>query len=663
MNIVARVCIPTFNNERTIVQVVTDCLTQTSLPLVVIDDGSDFDVKAKLENSNLQVISEAFLHNRIEVIRHTANEGKGQAIQNAFVDSIKKGFTHLLTIDGDGQHPASEITNLVEAAQKYPWNVIVGKRKLGDANVPTATKFGRKFSNFWLTYQTGHQICDSQSGFRIYPLFHVQTMNFFTVRFDFEIEVLIRLLWRNVKISEVEVETFYPPPHERVTHFNKLWDNVRISLLNTVFVIISMCRGGLSRSAIAKALGIGIFVGCSPFFGFHSFIVVLIALIFRFNVILLWVGTQISVPPMIPFLIFSSLSIGHRLMGKPFITDFAHINLSAAYQEFTMYFMGATVVGAVLGLAGALLCFLILSKIPRNKTWTGKTRGGRFGNWFLRQVLLRLGLNAAYFCLYFIVPYFYLFAPTATKSSLQFWRAVSPNMGFWRLRFQVLRHYFRFGTLLLDRIYQSYHKDFKFTLHESGLNNITDLVSENKGALLLGAHIGGWALATEYIQKKGISRQFNVLKFAAETKKMPAEESTAKQVFVNLETLPIFSVREELERGKQVGLMADRPISDNYELVPFFDKLIPLDTTPYRIAALLGVPIVCFFSFKEANNSYSFFSTAAKTYAFTESRQRNEQLREWLNEYATILQNAVKRHPEQWLNFYPIWSTVPNKMI
>src|SRR5262249_27039737 len=119
------------------------------------------------------------------------------------------------------------------------------------------SRFGRKFSNFWVRYETERSISDSQSGLRIYPLFHLQNLRFRTRRYDFEIEVLIRLLWKGVKPREVEVEVHYPESSERVTHFRKGWDNLRISLLNTALVVVMLFQVKRPPSITAAAITVG----------------------------------------------------------------------------------------------------------------------------------------------------------------------------------------------------------------------------------------------------------------------------------------------------------------------------------------------------------------------------------------------------------------------
>ncbi|MBK7962164.1 MAG: glycosyltransferase family 2 protein [Bdellovibrionales bacterium] len=190
------ICIPVFDNPGTIVDVIEACLLETPHPIFVIDDGSQISVeslfKARCGPGE----------KRVSFYRDDQNQGKGQALQRGFVEAVRCGFTHLIAIDGDGQHVPAEIVKLERAAIESPWALIVGDRDMKSQNVPGSSVFGKKFSNFWVRYQTDVGVGDSQSGFRIYPLYLLQNMKFYCKKYDFEIEVLIRLIWSGVEVRK-----------------------------------------------------------------------------------------------------------------------------------------------------------------------------------------------------------------------------------------------------------------------------------------------------------------------------------------------------------------------------------------------------------------------------------------------------------------------------
>lgn len=219
------IVVPVFNAEPYIRPVIEDLLEKTSQDILVVDDGSAIPVSFEKKNP------------RLNIQRLNDNRGKGHALQWAFKICQQEGYTHVVSFDGDGQHKAQDVELIVETSQNNPEALILGAR-IFNKDVPGLSQFGRKFSNFWVYYQTGTKISDSQSGFRVYPLRDLVGLKFYCRRYDFEIEVLVRGIWRGLAIREVEVGVEYPK--ERISHFHKLRDNARITILNIYLIAWSL---------------------------------------------------------------------------------------------------------------------------------------------------------------------------------------------------------------------------------------------------------------------------------------------------------------------------------------------------------------------------------------------------------------------------------------
>jgi predicted LPLAT superfamily acyltransferase/uncharacterized protein (DUF2062 family) len=652
------ICIPTYNNPATIESVVKDCLERTPYPILVVDDGSTVPIQ--------------IAHERVTVHRLESNQGKGVALQTGFRECLKKGFTHVVAIDGDGQHLASEISKLVSISLENPWDLVIGCRKLVSANVPEISKFGRNFSNFWVRFQTDHPISDSQSGFRIYPLFQVQNLKFWTKKFDFEIEVLIRLLWRGVTVREAEIECYYPSPEERVSHFRKFSDNARISFLNTILVVLSLLRIHREPREIGLAVGVGVWIGCTPFFGFHTLIAAALALVFRLNAVYVWLGTQISIPPLAPFLAIASIAIGARITQSQW-----HVHSNSAGIFSWNWLLGSVILGAGLGVLSGLGSYFAAKKIqrrgPAKKTsWNGKTRGGKLGNGFLKAVTRYAGLKPAYFCLIFVVPYFYLFAPKARRSALEYWHVVRPSDNCFTRQWRVIAQFFRFAQTLLDRVYQGFHTEPCFTINPDGIENILTPVRDGKGLILVSAHVGSWDMAAAALKADGLEKQFHVVKYESQGMtfdkvKKQNEPEHVKKLISNEAQTPVLQIRELLARGLPVALMGDRPIGNHFELVSFFGKLAPVDCTPFRIAAACDAPLLFTFGFKgrkespkgSPKDSYDFYATPSRYYRSESGTEKQLQMVSWAQEYAAVLEQLVRKYPDQWFNFFQYWSAVP----
>jgi predicted LPLAT superfamily acyltransferase/glycosyltransferase involved in cell wall biosynthesis len=654
---ILRICvvIPTFNNARTISEVIKDVLLTTALPILVVDDGSETPVENVLYSWDVRGALEA---GRVRVVRFEKNQGKGAALKFAIGDLVSRGFTHMFTMDADGQHHGYEITKLTELAQKHPWDLIIGNRRFKSENVPEISKFGRKFSNFWVNYQTGLQIKDSQSGFRLYPLLPLQTMKFYTAHYDFEIEVLIRMLWNGIQVRETEIDVFYPEGKDRVSHFNKLWDNVRISTLNTLLVVVSLFKTHRSPREFAAAMGLGVFIGCTPLFGFHTLIVAALAFALRLNVVIMWVGTHVSTPLLAPLVIWAEIWIGRNWL---------HIGGSGAKHDFYQWLAGSLVLGIGGGVAVALitygLAWFYQTRKPRSN-WTGRTRGGRLGNGFLKNVLKYGGIEAGYMCLMFIIPYFYLFAPKARRGLNEYWKLVEPG-DTWRARqVRICRHFYRFGQVLMDRVYQGFHREKKFATTHSGSEAINITLAEGKGLMLLSSHMGAWDLAAALLPANGFSDQIHLVEFRSDGFSFQNVKDKMNPAHVrSLDSAKrgdaIFEIHQALKRGRCIGLMGDRPMADRFELIPFMGRIAPFDVTAFRMAAALRVPLIFTYGFKGAANLYDFYARPARVYCYNAEEPREQQLYRWACEYAADIESFIRKYPDQWFNFYPFWSAIP----
>jgi len=254
--------------------------------------------------------------------------------------------------------------------ERNPWALIIGNRKLEALEVPEISRFGRKFSNFWVGYETGAIVADSQCGMRAYPLFFVQGFSFWTKGFEFEIEILTRFLWARVEVKEISIEVLYEPPEKRVSHFRKFSDNARISCLNTILVIVALFRSGLKPMPAALAMGLGIFIGCSPLYGLHTVMAIVLALLFRLNAVLLVIGTHISIAPLAPLIVAGSILIGAK----------TRLTLLPSVSHFWDWPLGSVILGGGLGFLFGVVTYGIVFLSSGNRrtasAWNGRMRGG-----------------------------------------------------------------------------------------------------------------------------------------------------------------------------------------------------------------------------------------------------------------------------------------------
>lgn len=240
------VIIPVYNSENHIAAVIRDVLQYTE-NIIVVDDGSTDNTAEEVKRFDI-----------VMFVGYDKNRGKGYAIKKGFDLALTEGFTHAITLDADGQHKAKDIQALVEKAIDNHSAMIVGSRRFDNPNMPQGNRFANKFSNFWFKVQTGVTLPDTQTGFRLYPIYKMKRMTLLTNRYEAELELLVRCAWRNIKLIPQAIDVYYPPFNERLSHFRKGKDFFRISLLNTILCVMAILYGYpsmFSRKLWAKIKG------------------------------------------------------------------------------------------------------------------------------------------------------------------------------------------------------------------------------------------------------------------------------------------------------------------------------------------------------------------------------------------------------------------------
>jgi uncharacterized protein (DUF2062 family) len=241
--------------------------------------------------------------------------------------------------------------------------------------------------------ETGYRLPDTQSGYRLYPLKRLAKTRFITNRFEFEIEVLVRSAWSGIPLTSVPVRVIYPPKKERVSHFRPFVDFARISLLNTCLVILAllffrpwmifrnMTKGGFkemirkhlinpeeSNLKKSASIALGVFMGIAPVWGWQMAIALALAMLLKLNKAITLVASNISIPPLIPFILFASYLTGGLVMNNGQEISFGSgITFEFVKKNFLQYIVGALVFGAAMGILAGLITWLILTVFRRRQ--------------------------------------------------------------------------------------------------------------------------------------------------------------------------------------------------------------------------------------------------------------------------------------------------------
>lgn len=375
------VIIPTYNNEKTIVAVINSVLEFTPDVIVVNDGATDStaDLLKPFEKS-------------ITVLSYLPNKGKGVALRTGIKHAQEKGFRYAITIDSDGQHFADDIPVFIDKIELEPDSLLVGARNLNQENMPKKNTFGNKFSNFWFKLFTHIDLPDTQSGYRLYPIQKMKGSRYFTTKYEFEVEVMVKAAWKGIHVTSVPINVFYAEGKERVTHFRPGKDFTRISLLNTYlfflaflwykpkFIIQNFTWSNIKKflskhfldaneSVFRKTMGVafGVFMGIIPIWGYQFVSALILAHFLKLNKAIVGLAAQISVPPMIPFLIYGSLKTGQLCLGKDINESIFNSEINSIQEiweamklHLVEYLVGSVVFAVIMAIVFGLITFIIL---------------------------------------------------------------------------------------------------------------------------------------------------------------------------------------------------------------------------------------------------------------------------------------------------------------
>ncbi len=378
------VVIPVYNHAGTLLDVAKGVLAE-GFPLLVVDDGSADDPLSRLKGLPVQCLS------------LPENQGKGAALLAGARWAQEKGYTCMMTLDADGQHHPLDLPGMLEAARGSFPCIVLGKRDLSSPHVPASSRFGRAFSNFWVRLETGVNLEDTQSGFRVYPVDFLTETPFWTRHYTFEIEVLVRAAWAGFAILEHPIHVTYQPGSARISHFHAIRDNARLSFLHTGLMVRRLFSlGGGKRGAgasewheikakahralrhpwtftktlakehaspleLAVAVWLGVFIGCLPIIPFGLAVIFYVSRRLKLNPLASMGASNLCVAPFVPFV---CIQAGHWLLNGRFWTEFSRQRLiNEIPQRMGEWALGALVLGPVLGAMVAVLLYGLLRRL------------------------------------------------------------------------------------------------------------------------------------------------------------------------------------------------------------------------------------------------------------------------------------------------------------
>jgi len=343
-----------------------------------VNDGST-DTTAEILKQYPQIIQ----------VRLPKNIGKGNALRVGFNTARTEGYEYAITIDSDGQHFPDDILVFIDALEKDGDTLFIGSRNMAQEGVPKKSSFGNKFSNFWFWFETGNKLEDTQSGYRLYPLNRIPK-KYFTTKFEFEIEIIVRAAWKGLPVKNIPVKVLYDM-NERVSHFRPFSDFTRISILNTLLVIISLLyikprdfilsfkkkslrqffienvlESGDSNAKKALSIALGVFIGIAPLWGLQTVLVLSLAYMLRLNKLIAFAFSNISIPPAIPVILYLSLKMGSLFIADSMVPDDA-TTFDAIAQNIAQYITGSILLATLMAFLFGMTGYVILTALDKNK--------------------------------------------------------------------------------------------------------------------------------------------------------------------------------------------------------------------------------------------------------------------------------------------------------
>lgn len=377
--------IPLYNNPDTILGIAAACRHYLA-DVLVVDDAS-----TRLPEQ----FEETLARENIQLLRHARNRGVGGAMQTAFQALAAQNVDYAITLDADGQHSPDDIPLFLDAIEKSGQAkdvVFVGLRDFNAPNVPSSSKFGRSFSNFWVKLETGEACQDTQSGYRAYPVQVMTKFSCLTHRYTYIVESLVRCLWGGLQLVEIPITVKYAPPGQQISHFRPVMDNLRFSLLHTWLVtrrllpwpvkrlvpkrktsplpnlfrhpkrfLQALLKENSTPQMLALSAGVSTFLAVLPLLSCHILVILYVCVCLRLNKVMALAIQNLYMPPVTPFL---CIELGYRIRYGHFLTEASmQTILKEIHLRLLDWLVGSLILAPIFAIIASFLTYRIAKRI------------------------------------------------------------------------------------------------------------------------------------------------------------------------------------------------------------------------------------------------------------------------------------------------------------
>jgi len=292
-------------------------------------------------------------------------------------------------------------------------------------------------------------------------------------------------------------------------------------------------------------------------------------------------------------------------------------------------------------------------------SWKGKSRGNLSGYHFFIFLLKHLGLKFSYFFLRFVVLYFVLFVPKARAPIYHYFREMH-HFGRLKSIKYVFRNFYLLGQTLLDKVALMAGFTSNFTIDHDGEENLEAMAKTN-GGMIIGAHVGNWEIAGQLLER--LNTKVYIVMLEAEHEKIKGLlDSVMTKKSMNIipikENLShVLAIKKALENKAIIAMHGDRFIEGSKTITGnLLGKDAEFPYGPFYLATKFKAAVSFVGAVKESDTHYRFHSTKPKVYSAARGKkEHDEAVRKMLNAYLKDVEQELRKHPEQWFNYYYFW--------
>ncbi len=295
-----------------------------------------------------------------------------------------------------------------------------------------------------------------------------------------------------------------------------------------------------------------------------------------------------------------------------------------------------------------------MSERNKKTDWDGKSKANGLAYRIFLFVLEKGGIRGAYIFLYFVTSYFFLFDRKANRYMRFYFREMLKFGRLKTLRY-TFKSYYRFGQTILDKVSILAGNTDYFKVNFDGHHYLTKMASQDKGGILISAHVGNWEIAGHFL--KNANRPVNVIMFDVEHEaikrvlKKSLKNRAFKIITVKEDFSHLLDISRALSNNEFICIHGDRILNDGREKIyqtNFLGRPVKIPRGPFELAVRFGVPYLFVFAIKESNRDYNF-------YAFEGKEESEGNVEAMIRDYIGHIEHVLQPHPEQWFNFYDYW--------